>query len=544
MRRGGQRVWPLRGRWAVARLALAILALLPAGAGASTICVGTGGPGCEGAAPELQTALNAAAASPGGDRVVLGTGLFEGPFHYLPGGGGGSIEVVGQGPSTVLIAPPASADETVLNLVPDTLGDGSSVSALTVRIPANATGTADTGIYAQTVANVRVASDSHEDGSAEPIGVYLAPGGSIRSSVVELIGGGGNGIGVLAGGLTAAPTTVSEMRIVAPVGVKATAQPMTVVRTRIFPGRLGVLACNAPVTVEDTLIRLAGALSVGVEAQGSEQCGSGQPSIAVRQTTIVGSGPGVHVGAVAGASVAGQHPSIDIVLSVLRELELATVAAAQPSSAASIRIGASDFEAARHLETGGGSVSFEEPQPDMDADPAFTEPLLGDFSLRSGSPAIDSSYSPPLSADESATDLAGNPRVLDGNGDGVAARDMGAFEAPAAPDTRPPETTLAPGKHKLRSRRHGVVFRAEFSSEPGARFECKVDGGAFSPCSSPFRKRLSFGHHRFQVRAIDAAGNVDPTPATAMIAALRISPKHHKHHRKHPSRRHRTPAGF
>jgi hypothetical protein len=529
----------------VAVTVLACFSMICAGgAAAATICVGTGGPGCEESSPELQTALDSAAASPVGDRVVLGTGLFMGPFHYLPGGGGGPIEVVGQGPSTVLTAAPASADETVLNLVPDTLGDGSSASALTVRIPSNATGTADTGIYAQTVSNVRVASDSHEDGSAAPVGVQLAPGGSVRNSVVELIGGGEGGVGVLAGGLAGAPTTVSDARIVAPLGVKAEGQPTTVVRTRIFPGSLGVLACNAQVSVEDTLIRLSGLVSVGVEAQGSEQCGPGQASIAVRQATIVGSGPGYHAGAVAAASVAGQHPSIDITLSVLRGLEVATVAAAQPSSAASIRIGASDFEAGRHLETGAGTVSFEETQPDIDADPAFTEPLLGDFSLRPGSPAIDSSYSPPLSPAESATDLAGNPRVLDGNGDGVAARDMGAFEAPAAPDTRPPETVLAPGRHKLRGRRHGVVFKAEFSSEPGARFECKVDGGPFLPCASPFRKRLSFGHHRFQVRAVDAAGNVDPTPATAMIAALRIRPKHHRHPRKRHPHRHGTRAGF
>src|SRR5262249_49864304 len=153
--------------------------------------------------------------------------------------------------------------------VPDTLGDGSSASALTVRIPADTNDTADTGIYAQTVANVRVASDSHEEGSVEPIGVYLAPGGSVRNSVVELIGGGEFGVGVLAGGQTGTTTSVSDVRIMAPFGVQAEGQPTTVARTRIFPGRLGVLACNAPVKVEDTLIRLSGATSVGVEAQGS-----------------------------------------------------------------------------------------------------------------------------------------------------------------------------------------------------------------------------------------------------------------------------------
>ena len=47
-------------------------------------------------------------------------------------------------------------------LAPDAAGDGSAVSNLTVRIPANANATADTGILADVVNNVRVASDANE----------------------------------------------------------------------------------------------------------------------------------------------------------------------------------------------------------------------------------------------------------------------------------------------------------------------------------------------------------------------------------------------
>ena len=173
-------------------------------------------------------------------------------------------------------------------------------------------------------------------------------------------------------------------------------------------------------------------------------------------------------------------------------------------------------------------------QPNLDADPLFAGELLAEFSLRAGSPAIDSSYSPALAPGESATDLAGNPRIQDGNGDGVAARDMGAFEAATAVDTTPPETSIAPAKHRLKSRQRGTLFTASFSSsDAGAAFECRLDAGRFTACTSPFQKRLSFGHHRFEVRAVDAAGNADPTPARASIFVQHL-------HRKHGHGRHRA----
>jgi RNA polymerase sigma factor (sigma-70 family) len=54
-----------------------------------------------------------------------------------------------------------------------------------------------------------------------------------------------------------------------------------------------------------------------------------------------------------------------------------------------------------------------------------------------------------------------------------------------------------------------------FGSEPAATFECRLDGGAWASCSSPTTYTgLGLGAHSFAVRAVDAAGNRDPTPAT------------------------------
>ena len=46
-------------------------------------------------------------------------------------------------------------------------------------------------------------------------------------------------------------------------------------------------------------------------------------------------------------------------------------------------------------------------------------------------------------------------------------------------------------------------------------FQCSRDGSAYAACSSPLGySALATGSHTFQVRALDAAGNVDSTPAS------------------------------
>jgi subtilisin-like proprotein convertase family protein len=54
-----------------------------------------------------------------------------------------------------------------------------------------------------------------------------------------------------------------------------------------------------------------------------------------------------------------------------------------------------------------------------------------------------------------------------------------------------------------------------FSASEQAGFDCKLDGGAYSPCGSPaIYTALADGPHTFAVRATDPAGNVDASPAT------------------------------
>ena len=93
--------------------------------------------------------------------------------------------------------------------------------------------------------------------------------------------------------------------------------------------------------------------------------------------------------------------------------------------------------------------------------------------------------------------------------------DIGADELPeaAAPpvDLDAPETTILSGPpKKTRSKRARIDFT---SSEAGSTYECALDGKAFNRCIPPvLLRKLKPRRHVYEVRAIDAAGNVDADP--------------------------------
>ncbi len=80
-------------------------------------------------------------------------------------------------------------------------------------------------------------------------------------------------------------------------------------------------------------------------------------------------------------------------------------------------------------------------------------------------------------------------------------------------DTVVPSTTItsAPANPNFAA---GVNF-SFISDDPSATFECSLDGGAYSSCSSPHAlSNVPNGSHTLSVRAVDDADNKDGTPAT------------------------------
>jgi hypothetical protein len=108
-----------------------------------------------------------------------------------------------------------------------------------------------------------------------------------------------------------------------------------------------------------------------------------------------------------------------------------------------------------------------------------------------------------------------NVRVTVADADGDSATTVKAITVSSAPpaDTTPPDTTITSGPSNPTSSTSASF--AFTSSKAGSTYECKLDAGAYAACTSPKSySGLSAGSHTFSVRATDAAGNTDASPAT------------------------------
>jgi CSLREA domain-containing protein len=88
-----------------------------------------------------------------------------------------------------------------------------------------------------------------------------------------------------------------------------------------------------------------------------------------------------------------------------------------------------------------------------------------------------------------------------------------------SPDTDAPQTSIMTTPPR-RAARTWARFRFG-SDEPESTFLCRLDHQPFKPCRSPRTYRhLRPGRHAFRVRAIDAAGNSDPSAALRRFTLL------------------------
>ena len=397
---------------AIGVAAMSLFALLPAAASATDYCV-VPNTGCGGTnVATFSEALNLADDATGADRILLGASTYVAPtaagFDYSKAGA--AVEIAGKGAGlTILTAPSGSSN--VLRLFGSAT---SSVHDLRIEIPANAAHQSK-GLSTDGVAR-RIDVGEDQTQQSARYGVHLENGGTLEDSSVELSGGpNATAIWTDVGGGTVRGSTISAY-----VGVSAV-HGATIERSRLVASGVAVAAGPGVTTVNRSIMHVFGQPGVGLLAQPIP--GSGDVTINADGVTIVGPGHLDQRAALARTYWApALNADINLKNSIIRGSKLE--ATASGTGHARITVSFSDLNPSGNEVNGPPNASITLSNTSNVGDAGFADPQLLDLHLLPSSPLIDAG-DPGTPA---GSDLDGKPLVADGNGDGIARRDMGAFE--------------------------------------------------------------------------------------------------------------------
>jgi hypothetical protein len=519
-------VGPKRFICAVAAVTGALATASPAMAAPNTYCVAK--PECEGIdVVGFQSALNAAKMHLGRDRIELGATSFSSPNEYsYVAVGHNSVEIVGAGAGETSIRTTKPGSATTL-----TLSRG-SVSDVEIKgPPSNAIG------------DFTVALDL--TGHAERVkltggfvNLSLAKGASIDHSTLTGAGLDYDRPAVLVaeGKATLADSTVEGLT----VGLLAKGTGILRVDRSTIAARNGVTAVNGGgIEIHDSLIRGTGAGGNGIAVYAKDDVAG----VYATNVTVVGTGTPTSTGVLSNSI--GPNVQANVVLWNSAVTRTATSLKREATAgAAYLAANNSAFDGSSTVSSGNGS--FQPNGANIVVAPEFAG---DDFHLPAGSPLIDAGEPVAGGVPVSELDLDGQPRSTDGNGDGVAAPDIGAFEAgtaagdppvdqPPVVDPTPPGAEVKPpvlsrvslSNKRFRVRKAATAFRFKLSKDARVRISIarttKVKGkvkrraaGKLSRAGKKGKNRIAFtgrvgkralkpGRYVAVVRATDAGGRV------------------------------------
>ena len=407
-------------RWLAGCVATALVAgAIPAVAGATDYCVAPNQT-CDDPnnVQTLEEAIDRADDATDADRIILGAAEYTASkawgFDYIQGNS--PVEIVGQGAGKTILTSQAGSSPWVLRL---SAGSGSSIHDLTIRLPQSA---ADgfSGLHTNSAARrIEVIEDSTQ-GSTTRYGVDLVAGGTLTDSIITLDGQQPTA----AVWLVTPDVAVRGSALSARVGARS--HGGTIERSRLTGANVGLFAYGDLTAVSGSLIRTTGGSSNVIFAE--PQPGS-STTVNADGVTIVGPGLQNTFGVTVGDEAAAENVSVNLSNAIIRGV-IAPLFAAGSGGANQMKIAAtySDYSASGSFTTGTNASITEANISDV-GDARFVDAAGGDYHLLSSSPLIDAGDP----ASGHGLDLDGNPLVADGNGDGSARRDLGAFELqPAA----------------------------------------------------------------------------------------------------------------
>jgi hypothetical protein len=345
----------------------------------------------------------------------------------------------------------------------------------------------------------------------------------------------GSGVGSTrihsAGGTVANRTTlaarpfdlVSDLTVTPPAGVPAktvTGFGGIAQLVLIVPDGGTGITLDADASLTNVLIRWAAppeSESTGIRVSSNPAV---SPVVSIDHLTLVGPGAGTTTGVKAFSTATDMSATVNVhdttVTGVGTPFHAETAAM---NAVALISIDHSNYHAAANsvASEGGTATAPLTPGPtDLDADPAFADPAAGDFRLRWNSPLVDHG----VPGGGPATDIDGLPRSVDGNGDGVTVRDIGASEyqrRPPVVTTSQSTMTAAVGER--------VVFNASAApdADPGEvnpQFYWRFDDKVISGTALTIHTWQTPGTHTAELTVTDVAGASTTVPMTITITPV------------------------
>jgi hypothetical protein len=420
-------------------LPFAVALVLPAGAGATTFCVAQPA-GCNGVALSAGQLESGAMKSPllangVADEIVIGPGTFVDPDSFTLTPGTDPVEIRGSGPDATVLTSTSTVAAVLLEFsptrpitlrnlavqVPPTWLDGNTLTyAIRIR-----------GV----VEDVRVTSQN-------PKTTGIEAGGTSTLRRVEVTANQGTAVKTAYGD---PDVTIEDARLSGhssiDTGNYANSSATLHVERSILTATSGggsvaaaLFSAKASSAIRDSLLRVR---SDGVSPAVGIFAGTG--SVVADHVTIVrDAGPvneTIGIWAHAPGDTSAQINLTNSVVSRVAEIGRRVGSPDGWTGTAKVFLAFDILPTAFPAGTGKGSVANGAANV-IAAEPGFVNAAGGDFKLLSTSPGIDSGD---FDFTGSATALDGLPRVTDGNGDGTAVTDRGAYEAPAPPAPPAPD---------------------------------------------------------------------------------------------------------
>jgi hypothetical protein len=451
------------------------LLAVPSVAGAATYCVSFAG--CVGTSePDLQTALNAASATPTlADTVQVGDpgAAPAGGYVYSDGTiATNQVDIVGAGTAqTVLTATGVGGSVVSLN------APGSTVSHLTVRLPSGSWNGVQTN---GTVRDVNVST--LDSGAGNQVGgLFVATPGSTPGWIggsIALASGAGSQAGIETSG-TGVTLVVQDVAIATEdAGLLVGDGATLTLRRASLRSSFGVQGTGAHLILDNVVLRqtATGPGALGFIASTSV---ANDGVLDANHVSAEGNGLPASYGILVSASNAGRSATATVRNSIFRDFDTnAYRTATGASTVANLSFSYTDIDLVHvaSSNSGGGTGAITPGAGVIDENPHWIDAPGGNFAVPATSPVVDAGQPGPVGAGESTTDLAGSPRIAGGR------TDMGAIEfrppatnppPPPPPvatrDTTPPTVAIAGLKSKLTLKQFlkGVSFSLT-ASEPAS----------------------------------------------------------------------------